>query len=110
MCSEVLYYLPDQAALRSLAHRIRDALVPGGCFLTAHAFVLADDAGRTGFDWGHAFGAATIARVFAETPGLVHERSRETELYRIDRFRRDDAPGAPPAIEMVKQRGWWSRP
>ena len=102
VCSEVLYYLPDEAALRALAVRIRDALAPGGHLLTAHAFVLAEDPGRTGFDWDHPFGAATIARVFAGTPGLVADGAVETALYRIDRFRRaDDAPSCPAMTETL---------
>ncbi len=100
VCSEVLYYLPDEAALRALALRIRDALAPGGHLLTAHAFVLSEDPERTGFDWDHPFGAATIARIFAATPGLVPDGAIETALYRIDRFRRaDDAPS--PAATAV---------
>lgn len=102
VCSEVLYYLPDEAALRAVAEKIRDALAMGGYVLTAHAFVLDDDPRRTGFDWDHAFGAATIARIFAATPGLVADRSVETPLYRIDRFRRDDtAQRQPVAAEAV---------
>jgi peptidoglycan/xylan/chitin deacetylase (PgdA/CDA1 family) len=96
VCSEVLYYLADEAALRAVARRIRDALAIGGHLVTAHAFVLADDQNRTGFDWDHDFGAATIARTFAATPGLVAEQALETDLYRVDRFRRDDAAVAPP--------------
>ena len=99
VCSEVLYYLADEAALRRVAERLRDALAPGGHLLMAHAFVLPDQPGRTGFDWDHPFGAATIARVFAATPGLMAERSLATPLYRVDRFRRDEASrGGPPAV------------
>ncbi len=103
VCSEVLYYLADEAALRRVAERLRDALAPGGHLVMAHAFVLADEPGRTGFDWDHPFGAAAIARVFAATPGLASERALATELYRIDRFRRDEASsgGPPAAAEQV---------
>jgi peptidoglycan/xylan/chitin deacetylase (PgdA/CDA1 family)/SAM-dependent methyltransferase len=94
VCSEVLYYLPDEAALHAVATKIHDALAPGGHLLTAHAFVLGDDPARTGFDWDHDFGATTIARVFASTPGMVVDRVVETDLYRIARYRRDDSAGA----------------
>ena len=99
VCSEVLYYLADEATLRRVAERLRNALAPGGHLLMTHAFLLTDEFGRTGFDWDHPFGAATIARVFAATPGLVTERALATALYRVDRFRRDDASaGGPPAV------------
>lgn len=88
ICSEVLYYLDDYAQLRMVAGKIADALEPGGAFLTAHAFVSTDDRTRTGFDWGHPFGAEGIARTFAETPGLALEESIQTEIYRVDRFRK----------------------
>jgi len=93
VCSEVLYYLADETALRRVAERLRDALAPGGHLVMAHAFVLIDQLGRTAFDWDVPFGAETIARVFAATPGLVPENTTATTLYRIDRLRRDAAPG-----------------
>ena len=88
VCSEVLYFLKNEDELRDVAERLAAALKPEGYILTAHAFVLTDDMSRTGFDWGNPFGAETIARVFAATPGLVLERSLQTEVYRIDRFRK----------------------
>ncbi|MBR0670178.1 trifunctional glycosyltransferase/class I SAM-dependent methyltransferase/polysaccharide deacetylase [Neoroseomonas soli] len=99
VCTEVLYYLPGVDELRAVAGKIRDALSMGGHVVTAHAFVLDDGDTRTGFDWHHAFGGETIARVFSETTGLVRERSIVTDLYRIDRFRRDDGPPPLPMTE-----------
>ncbi len=93
VCSEVLYYLADEGALCRVAERLRDALAPGGHLVMAHAFVLADQPGRTGFDWDQPFGAATIARVFATTPGLVSESTTATTLYRVDRLRRGEVSG-----------------
>ncbi len=86
VCSEVLYYLADEADLERVAQRLAAALRPGGHLLTAHAFVLKDDLSRTGFDWENPWGAKTIARVLSAVPGLALERSLCTELYRIDRF------------------------
>jgi peptidoglycan/xylan/chitin deacetylase (PgdA/CDA1 family)/GT2 family glycosyltransferase/SAM-dependent methyltransferase len=103
-CSEVLYYLDGFGELRRVAGKVADALEPGGTFITAHAFVLTDDRDRTGFDWGHPFGAEGIARTFAETPGMALEATIETEIYRIDRFRKL-APGEtapPPVVEHAK--------
>ncbi|MBZ9850367.1 glycosyltransferase [Mesorhizobium sp. CA14] len=86
-CSEVLYYLDDLAELQRFAKKVVEALAPGGSLITAHAFVLRDNPQRTGFDW-NTFGAQAISETLAGTEGLVLEQSIETELYRIDRFRR----------------------
>jgi len=96
VCSEMLYYLPDEAELRRAAAGLTAALAPGGALLTANAYLLHDNKTRTGFDWETQFGAETIHRTLRETPGLVLEASIETELYRIDRFRRRDLATAPP--------------
>lgn len=101
VCSEVLYYLRDRAELDHVARRLAAALAPGGCLLIAHALLLVDEPSRTGFDWGHPFGAQTIGAAFAATPGLVLERSIRTELYRIDRFARRDAAAAEASIDTV---------
>jgi peptidoglycan/xylan/chitin deacetylase (PgdA/CDA1 family) len=87
VCSEVLYYLDDLAELRRIAKKVVEALAPGGSFINAHAFVLRDNVERTGFDW-NTFGAQAISETLAATEGLVLDRSIQTELYRIDRFRR----------------------
>lgn len=88
ICSEVLYYLDDLEELKRVAAKIRDGLKPGGRFIHAHACVLKDDMTRTGFDWGHDFGALKISEAFAACDGLALEKSIRTELYRIDCFRR----------------------
>jgi peptidoglycan/xylan/chitin deacetylase (PgdA/CDA1 family) len=46
--------------------------------------------GRTGFDWDNAFGAETIARVMGNNPEIALEASIQTELYRVDRYKRVD--------------------
>lgn len=102
LCSEVLYYLKDEPELVGVARRLADAVKPGGHILTAHAFLVKDDKARTGFDWENPFGAETIARVFADTEGLQLERSLQTELYRIDLFRRqDERLAVEPRIETA---------
>ncbi|TIR82436.1 MAG: methyltransferase domain-containing protein, partial [Mesorhizobium sp.] len=60
VCSEVLYYLDDLAELRRIAKKFVEALTPGGSVVSAHAFVLRDNAERTGFDW-NTFGAQAIS-------------------------------------------------
>lgn len=104
VCSEVLYDLPDRAELRRVAARLAAMLAPGGHLLVAHAFVLKEDPTRTGYDWSSTFGAKAIAETLAATPDLTLERSLQTELYRIDLFRRLGAHEvAPtPSIEMVE--------
>ncbi|OAF15435.1 hypothetical protein AYJ54_39330 [Bradyrhizobium centrolobii] len=103
-CSEVLYYLEDEAELVSVAQRIARALRPGGHLITAHSFVLKDDMSRTGFDWENPYGAETIARVMAQLPDLALEASIQTSLYRVDRYRRlkpgEVAPG--PRVAMAR--------
>ncbi len=101
VCSEVLYFLDEEDALRRVAERMAGALKPGGHIVLAHALVLKEDMARTGFDWDNPWGAKTISRVFAEVPTLAVERSLRTELYRVERFvRRDPAAGlAKPHIE-----------
>jgi len=103
LCSEVLYYLSNEAELRRIAPKIVDALRPGGCLVTAHAHLLKDNLTRTGFDWDIVYGAEIIHRVLSETPGLTLERSIDTDLYRIDRFRRKppDDPTALPVMETL---------
>jgi peptidoglycan/xylan/chitin deacetylase (PgdA/CDA1 family) len=96
-CSEVLYFLDNEAALRVVAAKFREALRDGGVLVTAHALLLKDDRSRTGFDWPQAFGAETIARAFSQTPGLHLEKTMRTELYRIDRYRRHPIGASVPA-------------
>ena len=88
VCSEVLYYLDDRAKLQNVCRRLADALAPGGHLLAAHAYVLSDDLSRTGFDWHDQYGVAVIAGAMATTPGLVLESAVETDLYRIELYRR----------------------
>ncbi|RWA65382.1 trifunctional glycosyltransferase/class I SAM-dependent methyltransferase/polysaccharide deacetylase [Mesorhizobium sp.] len=105
VCSEVLYYLDDLDELRRIAKKIVAALAPGGSFVSAHAFVLRDNVERTGFDW-NTFGAQAISQTLAATEGLVLEQSIQTELYRIDRFRRlaPDGMATEPVIDHVPIR------
>ncbi|RWK56454.1 trifunctional glycosyltransferase/class I SAM-dependent methyltransferase/polysaccharide deacetylase [Mesorhizobium sp.] len=105
VCSEVLYYLDDLAELRRIAKKIVEALAPGGSFINAHAFVLRDNVERTGFDW-NTFGAQAISETLAATEGLVLDQSIQTELYRIDRFRRlsPDDVATEPTIDYVPIR------
>ncbi|MFB9980410.1 glycosyltransferase [Mesorhizobium kowhaii] len=105
VCSEVLYYLDDLAELRRIAKKFIEALAPGGSFISAHAFVLGDNVERTGFDW-NTFGAQVISETLAGTEGLVLEQSIQTELYRIDRFRRlsPDDVATEPMIDHVPIR------
>ncbi|WFP76105.1 trifunctional glycosyltransferase/class I SAM-dependent methyltransferase/polysaccharide deacetylase [Mesorhizobium sp. WSM4906] len=105
VCSEVLYYLDDLAELRRVAKKLVEALAPGGSLISAHAFVLRDNVERTGFDW-NTFGAQAILETLAATEGLVLEQSIQTELYRIDRFRRlsPDDVATEPMIDHVPIR------
>jgi peptidoglycan/xylan/chitin deacetylase (PgdA/CDA1 family)/GT2 family glycosyltransferase/SAM-dependent methyltransferase len=101
VCSEVLYDLKDEAALRRIAAKLAAALKPGGHLLSAHAHLLKDDPSRTGFDWDAPFGGAVIARTFAATPGLTLVRSLQTELYRIDLLCKTERAST-PRIDVVE--------
>lgn len=95
VCSEVLYYLANESRLAAVAGKFAGALAPGGHLVMAHANLVADNPRSTGFDWPHPFGARRIAEVFAANPGLRHVASWRSLLYRIEVFRKDEAPGAP---------------
>jgi peptidoglycan/xylan/chitin deacetylase (PgdA/CDA1 family) len=99
ICSEVLCHLADRAQLASVGEKFAASLVPGGRLLTANLLLLKDDPSRTGFDFELPFGGRVIAEILAAVPGLAHERSLQTELYRIDLFRRlNDGETSPTAI------------
>ena len=95
-CSEVLYFAPSRERLALLARDIGTALVPGGHFVHAHGYEIHDDPRRTGFDWEDTVGAASIHQIFAAEPRLALVRAIETELYRIDLFRRIEPGEARP--------------
>jgi SAM-dependent methyltransferase len=87
VCSEVLFYLP-LALLDQAAAKIAASLKPGGHLLLAHGNVIADDRTRTGFDWGHPFGAQTIGKVFAGLDWLALLKELRAPLYTVHLFSR----------------------
>ena len=104
VCCEALYYLSDRTELARVSTKLAGALAPGGHLLLAHGKELADDPSSTGFDWEGPFGAKVIAETLGATPGLALERALETELYRIDLFRRlrDGETPAAPRLDTVE--------
>jgi glycosyltransferase involved in cell wall biosynthesis/peptidoglycan/xylan/chitin deacetylase (PgdA/CDA1 family) len=107
LCSEVLYYLRDRAAIAAVARRLSDALRPGGHVLMANPNMVCDDKESTGFDF-NTVGARSFAAIFSSIPGLEYVRELRTDLYRIQLFRRraDEGPGAgkPHAAAEVQLR------
>lgn len=101
VCSELLYYLPDRAALEAAARRMAAALRPGGSLVTAHVHLLVDDPEAPGFDWSLPFGASTFSDVFASTPGLRLRERVSTPYYRIERYVREDAQQADAAAPRI---------
>ncbi|MEO0061578.1 MAG: hypothetical protein RLZZ08_138 [Pseudomonadota bacterium] len=96
---EVLYYMGSADKLGAYAERIVAALADGGLFIHAHAYEISDTPGRSGFDWGDEFAAGTISQVFSANPGLTLEAAVETDLYRIEMYRKQEAaPARPPAV------------
>lgn len=87
LCSEVLFYLPPEM-LRPVAAKIAASLAPGGHLLLAHGNLISDDRTRTGFDWGHPFGAKTIGKVFGEIADLALLRELRTPLFTVQLFGR----------------------
>jgi SAM-dependent methyltransferase len=59
LVSEVLFYI-SREELGKVAARFAEQLKIGGHVLLVHGNVIQDDRTRTGFDWGHEFGALTI--------------------------------------------------
>lgn len=111
ICSEVLYYMKDEEMLAAACRKMAAALKPGGCLITAHAHIRHDEPGRTGFDWGHPFGVATIKQVLIEEARLALEETIDTELYAIHRFRkaavtdpvlRVEPHGTPMDVDVAK--------
>jgi peptidoglycan/xylan/chitin deacetylase (PgdA/CDA1 family)/GT2 family glycosyltransferase len=102
VCSEVLYDLGSREALARVAEKMRDALAPGGHLLMTHGYVLKDAPERTGWDWTEGFGAQGIAEVMSGVSGFALERSLQTELYRVDLWRRleEGEASSAPAIEL----------
>ncbi|WP_170960040.1 glycosyltransferase [Rhizobium phaseoli] len=98
ICSEVLYYMKDEEMLADVCRKMAAALKPGGCLITAHPHLRQDEPGRSGFDWDHPFGVATIRRVLAEQAGLALEETIDTALYAIHRFRK--ATVADPVLRV----------
>ncbi|MEM9563710.1 MAG: glycosyltransferase [Actinomycetota bacterium] len=99
VCSEVLYFLDSEPALADLAGRFARALQPGGLLVMAHANLIVDDPDRTGFDWGHEFGARRIGEIVAADPGLRLVSTNVSELYRIHLLERVEPGSVEAAIE-----------
>ena len=89
VASEVLYYVGGSRELAAVTTKLAASLATGGHLLTAHANLVVDEPGRTGFDWDLPFGAKVIGDVLASTRGLSLIRELRTPLYRIQLFRRE---------------------
>jgi peptidoglycan/xylan/chitin deacetylase (PgdA/CDA1 family)/SAM-dependent methyltransferase len=87
LVSEVLFYI-SREEVEQVAQRFTRQLEVGGHVLLVHGNVIQDDRTRTGFDWGHEFGALTIGRIFGATKGLALIRELRTPLFTIQLFRR----------------------
>ena len=100
VCSEVLYYQADAAALNAFAEKMAAALEEGGTLILAHGNLLVDEPDKTGFPWPHPFGAKGIGDQLNHHPALHLEREFWTPLYRIHRYRRTAAPALPATGEV----------
>ena len=89
VCSEILYYLRDRAAIEKFAGQVAGSLNPGGHVLMTHANIVSDDRTQTGFDFNEV-GALTFGEIFSSRPELEFIRELRTDLYRVQLFRRVD--------------------
>ena len=95
LISEVLFYLSrDEVTL--IAKRFSEQLKVGGHVLLVHGNAIQDDRTRTGFDWGHDFGALTIGQLFAASKGLSLVKELRSPLFTIQLFRRVRKSAPPP--------------
>lgn len=100
ICSEVLYYVGGWSELQAFARKVADALNPGGYFITAHANLVVDEPDKTGYNWGHPFGAKGIGETFAKTHPLQLIKEIHTPLYRVQLFQAGNSHQPPEIIEM----------
>jgi len=87
VCSEILYYLHDRAAIEKFARQVWNSMKPGGHLLMTHPNMVSDDRSETGFDFNE-IGAKGIGTVFASCAGLEFLRELRTDLYSVQLFRR----------------------
>ena len=110
VCSELLYYI-GRDRLPEVAHKLSEALVPGGALVLAHANLKVDDPDAPGFGWALPHGARRIGDALASEPALLFTKELRTPLYRIQLFNRRRArdrvrPGSrgsrPRTVEEVR--------
>jgi len=87
VCGEVLYYLPSDS-LPTVAKKFVRSLADEGYLLLTHGLSVTDEPDRTGFDWGHEFGGARIAREFESVVELQLLKEVRTPLYVIQLFQK----------------------
>jgi peptidoglycan/xylan/chitin deacetylase (PgdA/CDA1 family)/2-polyprenyl-3-methyl-5-hydroxy-6-metoxy-1,4-benzoquinol methylase len=98
VCSEILYYLSDRAAIENFARQVWNSMKPGGHLLMTHSNMVSDDKFATGFDFNE-IGAKDIGAIFASCLGLEFLRELRTDLYRVQLFRRAVATPKPEISE-----------
>jgi hypothetical protein len=87
VCSEILYYLRDAAAVEKFAREVRESMNHSGYLLMTHANMVSDDKSQTGFDFNE-IGSKFIGEVFSSCVGLEYLRELRTDLYRVQLFQR----------------------
>lgn len=90
ICSEMLYYIGDRAALRAAVDKMARALRPGGHLITAHAHLVVDEPDKPGYEWDLPFGAKVMGETIGRKLKLIREL--RTPAYRIQLFRRMRTP------------------
>jgi len=87
VCSEVLYYVSGQLALKAVARKLIAALKPGGYLLMSHYLRVDSEPERTKkLDWLLPFGALLIGETLATTDTLRLVKEIRAPCYRIQLF------------------------
>jgi len=108
VCSEVLYYVSGQLALKAVARKLIAALKPGGYLLMSHYLRVDSEPERTKFDWLLPFGALLIGETLATTDTLRLVKEIRAPRYRIQLFQYDQPTGflsplCPPEVTEFTQ-------
>ncbi len=108
VCSEVLYYVSGQLALKAVARKLIAALKPGGYLLTSHYLRVDSEPERTRFDWLLPFGALLIGETLATTYPLRLVKEIRAPRYRIQLFQCDGhmgvlSPHSSPEVTELAQ-------
>lgn len=100
VCSETLYFMGDRAGLDQALRKLSACVLDGGDLVMAHAFDASLRDGKPGFGWRMDIDAGTISDLMAKIPGMALAERLDSDIYRIERYRRTAAP-IDPSLRYV---------